>query len=258
MFPNFPYSKHFKRDAARKEMVRIFTKTIQARRKKPAEPNSDLVQVFIDSEYMDGRKLNDDEICGLLLAALFAGQHTSTITATWLGLNIMQNQEKHFPKLLEEQATVLREHKGEVTLDSLEDMTYLHNCAKETLRKYPPLTLLMREVKQEFKYKNKDVEYTIPVGDIMITCPSVNHHVPSVFKNPKEFEPERFDVNGRFEDKKPYVFNAFGAGRHVCLGRSFGLLQIKAIWSTLLRKYDFESVCINKSKRFPKQIIHSL
>jgi sterol 14-demethylase len=235
-FPNFPCEKHRKRDHARREMVKIFSKSIEARRANPRPANSDLLQVFIDSDYDNGRKLTTEEICGLLLAALFAGQHTSTITATWCGLNIMRDQETHLPILLEEQKRVLAEHKGEVNHASLEDMIYLTDCVRETLRMYPPLTSLMREVTQDFKFK----EYTVPKGDIVMTCPSVNHHLDTVFTNPSKFDPARFDKNGRHEDKTPFAFNAFGAGRHVCLGRTFGLLQIKAIWSTLLRTYDFE------------------
>jgi len=240
LFPYFPYEKHRKRDRARQEMVKIFTKSIHARRANPLPANSDLLQCFIDAKYIDDRNLTDDEICGLLLAGLFAGQHTSTITATWCGLNIIREQDKHFPILLEEQKRVLGEHKGEVTMESLEDMKYLTDCVRETLRMYPPLTCLMREVLTPFQVKVGASEYTVPKGDIVVTAPSVNHHVESIFKDPYSFNPARF-----FEDEEKKLdqyFNAFGAGRHVCLGRSFGLLQIKAIWSTLLRKYDWEMI----------------
>jgi sterol 14alpha-demethylase len=37
----------------------------------------------MDLVYKDGTKLSDDEIVGLLIALLFAGQHTSSISSTW-------------------------------------------------------------------------------------------------------------------------------------------------------------------------------
>lgn len=44
-----------------------------------------LLQVFIDSEYkLLGRPTTEEECAGLLTAALFAGQHTSSLTATWI------------------------------------------------------------------------------------------------------------------------------------------------------------------------------
>lgn len=42
------------------------------------------------------------------------------------------------------------------------------------------------------------------------------------------------------EDKFSYV--PFGAGRHRCIGEFFAYVQIKTIWSVLLRKYEFELV----------------
>ena len=45
----------------------------------------------------------------------------------------------------------------------------------------------------------------------------------------------------RAEDKKhPMGWLAFGAGRHRCMGIVFAQLQLKAIWSHLLRNFDFE------------------
>ncbi len=53
------------------------------------------MQVLIDSKYekvYNGRMTNDKEICGLLIAMLFAGQHTSSITSSWTGLFMLANK----------------------------------------------------------------------------------------------------------------------------------------------------------------------
>ena len=42
------------------------------------------------------------------------------------------------------------------------------------------------------------------------------------------------------EEKFSYV--PFGAGRHRCIGEAFAYVQIKTIWSTLLRIYEFELI----------------
>ena len=42
------------------------------------------------------------------------------------------------------------------------------------------------------------------------------------------------------EDKFDYI--PFGAGRHRCIGESFAYIQIKTIWSTLVRHFKFELV----------------
>ena len=58
------------------------------------------LQVFIDAKYKNaygGRHLNDEEITGMLIAGLFAGQHTSSITSAWTGLTMVANQVGQTP-----------------------------------------------------------------------------------------------------------------------------------------------------------------
>jgi cytochrome P450 len=53
------------------------------------------LQVFIDSRYKlayNGRYTTDEEITGMLIAVLFAGQHTSSVTCTWTLLSMLANQ----------------------------------------------------------------------------------------------------------------------------------------------------------------------
>lgn len=77
-------------------------------------------------------------------------------------------------------------------------------------------------------------------GDIVAASPNFSHMLPHVFKEPKEYDPDRW-VAPRDEDKATqFGFIGFGAGRHSCLGANFAYLQIKSVWSILLRNFDFE------------------
>jgi sterol 14alpha-demethylase len=98
----------------------------------------------------------------LLLTALFAGQHTSNITASWVGLLLARNPQ-YIPRLREEQDRVLSKHNGELTMAALGEMDFLHACVREALRLFPPLIFLMRYVRKAREYAG----YTIPEGDIV-------------------------------------------------------------------------------------------
>lgn len=235
-FPNAPTKAHRKRNFARKQIAQIFSKIIKQRRINNDNQNDDFLQVLINARYQDGSVATDDEITGLLLAALFAGQHTSNITSTWMGLLIIENQSKFLSKLLDEQKEVMEKYRGELSVDSLSDMNYLHAAMKETLRLYPPLVLLMRKVLQPISYK----DYTINKDDIVVVSPAVAHRISEVFQNPEQFNPERFlgEQPEDLSDKFSYI--PFGGGRHSCLGEKFAFLQVKTIWSILLRKFQFE------------------
>jgi len=54
-----------------------------------------------------------------------------------------------------------------------------------------------------------------------------------------EIDPARYKPD-REEDKQSFAWLPFGAGRHRCVGAAFAMMQLKAIFSVLLREYDFE------------------
>jgi sterol 14-demethylase len=65
----------------------LHAQVIQSRRSSPHK-EEDVLQQFCDARYQNvynGRQLTEEEIAGLLIAVLFAGQHTSSITSSWTG-----------------------------------------------------------------------------------------------------------------------------------------------------------------------------
>lgn len=63
---------------------------------------------------------------------------------------------------------------------------------------------------------------------MVATSPAFAHRLPHVFRNPDEFDPERF-VPPREEDKAaPFSFIGFGGGRHGCMGSNFAILQVSS------------------------------
>ena len=237
-FPYAPIEAHRKRDAARKKLALIFDKVIQARRESGSlEP--DVLQTFIDARYKDGSKLTNDQVLGMLIAVLFAGQHTSSITSTWTGLLAIANKERAMPYLEQEQQQIMKKHGSKIDFDVLAEMDELHFAVKEALRMHPPLIMLLRKAQVPFDVETTDgKKYTIPKGHICATSPAFAHRMESVFKNPNTYDPQRYKT-----DKNEFAsYIGFGAGRHGCMGETFAFMQIKTIWSVLIRKYEFELV----------------
>jgi len=232
-WPYAPIPAHKTRDKARENIAKLFRRVIQARRASGVKHN-DMLQLFMDSKYLDGTQASDDEIVGLLLATLFAGQHTSNITSSWACPFIYNKGKEFLGRLEAEQEKVLTGTNGELNFSALSQMDLLYWCMKETLRMCPPLILLMRYVQVPRVYKG----YTIPKGEVVITSPAVNHRLDT-WTNPDVFDPDRFSPE-RHEDKVPYSWIPFGSGRHSCLGENFAMVQLKTIFSVLIRKYDVE------------------
>jgi len=244
-FPYAPTEAHKLRDSARAEMVSIFSKVIRARKEKGGDTSqaTDIIQIYIDFVYKNSEEvLSDDQIVGLLIALLFAGQHTSSISSAWTMMFLVHHPEC-MAKVIAEQQAVLGEDWLTAALDfeAVGKMEYLQCCVMEALRMHPPLIMLMRMAMVDIETTLEGKKYVIPKGDIVITSPAVASRMESVFKNANEYEPERF-LAERNEQKTPYAYLGFGGGRHACLGQQFGLLQVKTIVSILVRNYRFEKV----------------
>jgi sterol 14-demethylase len=94
----------------------------------------------------------------------------------------------------------------------------------------------MRKIRQDFRYRN----FAVPAGWLAMVSPAVSQRIADVFTNPDEYDPDRF-APGREEDKKArFSMITFGGGRHACIGMTFAYLQVKTIWTVLLRQFELE------------------
>lgn len=253
LWPYAPIEAHRKRDAARAELAAVFKSIIAARRaaqeRNPHAPKEeDILQSFIDARYSPnvhgGRALTDEEITGMLIATLFAGQHTSSITSSWTGYEMLAHRRAALDPAAAEQLKIMARFGDDaLTIDSLNAMEVLHANITEALRMHPPLIMLLRLAKKPFvATTSKGQSFTVPAGDMVFASPAFSHRLPHVFKDAGEYQPDRFSPP-RDEDKaRPFSFIGFGGGRHGCMGTNFAYLQIKAIWAVLLREFELELV----------------
>jgi sterol 14-demethylase len=233
MYPYLPTPAHRRRDKARVRMVELISRIIADRRAKRTS-GDDFLQTLMEARYADGRTLSDDNIVGLLLTLIFAGQHTSAVLAAWTGILLLENQQ-YVPAILEEQQAVFSAG-DEMSLAALRDLVVLERAIKEAERMRPPLIMLMRTILRDFEYKG----YPMPRGDLAMISPAVSHRLPEVFRDPNQYDPNRF-APGREEDKQAhYCLIGFGGGKHRCIGLHFAYQQIKVIWSVLLRQFELE------------------
>nr|AGN32979.1 sterol 14 alpha-demethylase [Trypanosoma rangeli] len=215
---------------ARTELQKILSEIIIAREEEEAVKDtntSDLLAGLLKAVYRDGTPMSLHEVCGMIVAAMFAGQHTSTITTTWSMLHLMHpKNSRHLEKLHKE----IDEFPAQLNYDNvMDEMPFAERCARESIRRDPPLVMLMRMVKSEVKVG----PYVVPKGDIIACSPLLSHQDEEAFPNPRLWDPERVEqIEG--------AFIGFGAGVHKCIGQKFGLLQVKTILATAFRDYDFE------------------
>ncbi|XP_061787403.1 lanosterol 14-alpha demethylase [Nerophis lumbriciformis] len=230
-----PLPSFRRRDKAHQEIKNIFFKVIQKRRSS-GEKMDDILQTLVDATYKDGRPLSDDEISGMLIGLLLAGQHTSSTTSAWMGFFLARDQVLQ-ERCYAEQQTVCGETLPPLDLDQLKDLGLLERCLKETLRLRPPIMTMMRMARSAQTTSG----YTIPQGHQVCVSPTVNQRLEDTWQQRMEFNPDRYLHDNPAAGEK-FAYVPFGAGRHRCIGENFAYVQIKTIWSTLLRLFHFELV----------------
>ena len=230
--PRLPIPAHRRRDRARREIADIFSRVMNARRRAGRAPE-DFMQALIQARYKEGRALSDEEITGILLTVLFAGQHTSAVLATWTGLELIR-APAYLEQVRDEMREVYRAH-GAMSLASLKQQPRLDHAVRECERLHPPLIVLIRKALKPLHYAGQ----TVPAGTLAMVSPALSHRLPHVFAEPERFAPDRFAPPSSEHKQHHYALIGFGGGKHRCMGEHFAYMQLKAIWTVLLDRFDF-------------------
>jgi cytochrome P450 family 142 subfamily A polypeptide 1 len=172
---------------------------IADRRAKPPQP--DLVSTLCYAE-IDGNKLDDESLVQETLLILIGGDETTrhVISGGMLALLDAPDQRD----LL------------------VEDPSRIETGVEELLRWVSPIKNMARTVTRDVELRGQQLRE----GDqVMLFYPSANRD-EAVFE-----DPDRFDVT---RDPNPHL--AFGFGPHYCLGSSLARLELKIMFTELLRR----------------------
>jgi sterol 14-demethylase len=231
--PYLPLPSFRKRDRARARLVELVGEIIERRRREGRE-TSDLLHVLTKIRNPDGRLRYDaDQITGMFIAMMFAGHHTTSGTAAWTLIELLRHPAA-LRRVVDELDSLYADGR-EVSYQALREIPQLENAIKEALRLHPPLVILMRKVLRDFEVGG----YRIAAGKLVAVSPAVSNRMPECFPDPGRYDPDRYGP-GREEDRNSFAWIPFGAGRHRCVGAAFAMMQLKAIFSVLLRGFAFE------------------
>ncbi len=225
------------RDAARLGLVDLVQDVIDRRAQEPpvSREERDLLDVLATLTGEDGKlHFSTDEITGMFISMMFAGHHTSSGTAAWTLIELLRH-----PEVLAgvtDELDDLYADGSDVSFQALRSIPRLEAAVKETLRLHPPLILLLRVAQEDFEIGG----HLLPAGTMIGATPRVSNRIPQDFPDPDRFDPGRY-LDPRQEDlTNRWTWIPFGAGRHRCVGNAFALMQLKAIFSVVLREFEFE------------------
>ncbi|XP_019085400.1 PREDICTED: cytochrome P450 71B3-like [Camelina sativa] len=165
-----------------------------------------------------------------------AGVDTSAITIIWAMAELITN-----PRVMKKTQDEIRtcigiKQNGRIEEEDTHKLHYLKLVIKETLRLHPAAPLLLpRETMADIKIQG----YDIPCKTLLlINAWSIGRN-PKLWRNPEEFNPDRFidcpiDYKGNNFEMLP-----FGSGRKICPGMAFGIATIELTLLNLLYFFDW-------------------
>lgn len=244
--PYMPIESFRIRDESRAALVELVQEIMNGRIANPPadKEDRDLLDVLVSVKKDDGTPhFSASEVTGIFISMMFAGHHTTSGTAAWSVIELLRHPEvlSGVVKELDE----LYADGQEVSFHALRQIPQLEAVLKETLRLHPPLIILMRVAQGEFEVCGNRIE----PGDHVAATPAISNRLPEDFPNPDSFDPGRYIDPNQEDLVNRWTWIPFGAGRHRCVGAAFALMQLKAIFSVLLRDWEFEMVQPSESYR---------
>ncbi|XP_052739041.1 cytochrome P450 6B5 [Bicyclus anynana] len=193
----------------------------------------------LSNEKTGGKKtitleVNDELLVSQCIGLFAAGFETTSTTLSFVLYEIAKNQDVQL-KVIKEVDSYF-EKNDTIQYECVNELPYITACIDETLRLYPVLGLIAREVMDD---------YTLPTGLRLQKRDRVHipiyyiHHNPDHFPEPEVYRPERFYGDAK-KDVKPYTFFPFGEGARLCLGMRFSKMPMNAALLTIFRNYRVE------------------
>ncbi|XP_058449380.1 probable cytochrome P450 6a14 [Malaya genurostris] len=179
--------------------------------------------------------LTIEEIASQAFIFFLAGFETSSTVMSCCLYELAMNsdiQEKA-------RANVMKsiEKYGSINYEAIQNMNFLEQCIKETLRKYPPVGITTRQVSKDYQVPDSD-GVILQRGTTLIVPIHAIHHDPEYYPDPETYDPNRFSPE-QVAQRNPFCFIPFGEGPRICIGLRFGMMQIRIGLAHLLKHFRF-------------------
>ena len=189
------------------------------------DPGEDLLGLLLAVRDESGRPLTLEQIRDQLVTFIVAGHETVASALGWAWGLIAAHPE--VGERIAREADSLAPGRA-IAFEDYAHLTYTRAVIEETLRLYPPAWLITRSA------LTPDVidGVSIPQGALVIISPWLLHRHPTLWPEPEEFRPERFE-----HGVERFAHIPFGAGPRLCIGRDFSYVEATMMVAQLCREF---------------------
>ncbi|XP_044514488.1 cytochrome P450 4F22 [Gracilinanus agilis] len=213
----------------------------------------DFIDVLLLAQDEDGKQLSDEDIRAEADTFMFEGHDTTSSGLSWVLFNLARHPE-YQDKCREEIQEIMKGREtDEIEWDDLSQMPFITMCIKESLRLFPPVTLISRRCTEDIKMPDGRV---IPKGTICLVSIYGTHYNPCVWPDSKVYNPYRFDPDNP-QQRSPLAFIPFSAGPRNCIGQSFAMSEMKVVVALTLLRFRLTVDKTKKVRRKPELILRT-
>ncbi|CAN2060040.1 unnamed protein product [Malus fusca] len=219
--------------ALEKEASALILQVVKERR--AAENEKDLLQIILESAKNSNlsQEATDRFIVDNCKNIYLAGYETTAVAATWCLMLLASNQEWQ-ERVRAEALQVCQGHIPDA--DMVRNMKQLTMVIHESLRLYPPVSVVSREAFKDMKFGDIHVPKGINVWTMVITL----HTDPKLWgPDSYAFNPNRFANGIKGACKLPQLYMPFGVGPRVCLGQYFAMVELKVLIALIVSNFSF-------------------
>jgi cytochrome P450 len=200
-------------------------------RRTQGGPDDDLLGRLVSDP-----ELNDDLIRDQLLTMLIAGHDTSTAMLAW-ALYLMGENPQVLQTAVAEARQWSLSDDGSTAEKAINQLTYLDQVVKETLRMFPPI-----HVGNRFAAEDVTVgDYVVPADSRVMVSYYLSHRDETVWDDPQTFCPHRFERSRgehEVERRPPLSYVPFGGGPRNCIGATFAQIEGKIVLARVLQRFE--------------------
>ncbi|XP_047379378.1 cytochrome P450 4A11-like [Sciurus carolinensis] len=188
----------------------------------------DFLDILLFAKMENGSSLSNKDLSAEVDTFMFEGHDTTASGISWIFYALATHPE-HQQKCREEVQSLLGDGSS-ITWDHMDQMPYTTMCIKEALRLYPPVPVVVRELKTPVTFPDGR---SLPKGVPVVLSFYGLHHNSKVWPNPEVYDPFRFAPDST---RHSHSFLPFSGGARNCIGKLFAMNEMKvAVALTLLR-----------------------
>jgi cytochrome P450 len=214
---------------AMQELNDVVYRIIAERRRRNEDTGDLLSMLMLARDEETGESMDDKQLRDEVLTMLLAGHETTATTMTWVWA--MLDQHPHVAERLQNELDDVLD--GRVpTVEDLPRLTYTRQVIDETMRLYPPVYILSRQVIADDEIGG----YVIKGGTTVDISMYITHRHPDFWPNPERFDPERFTPD-QIASRPRFAYFPFSGGPRQCIGNSFAQMEASLILATIGQRY---------------------